>query len=265
MKVAVITGSTRGIGFGLAEEFLKRDCAVVINGRSQAGVDKALAQLGTTYSPERMLGFACDVSDYEQVQAMWSATIDKFSTVDFWINNAGIDIESRMFGDIAPEDYQRVVNINLIGVMNCSQVALNGMTAQQHGQIFNMEGFGSEGRKREGLTSYGTTKYALRYFTQSLQKEAKDSPVLVGTISPGMVVTELLMGGYSSDEAREKAKKIFNILADKVETVTPYLVEKMLANTKDGAAIAWLTTPKIIYRFMTANFKKRDLFTEEQS
>ncbi len=262
-NVIMITGSTRGIGYGLAEEFLKRNCAVVINGRSQDSVDKAVSTLSERYSADAILGCACDVSNYEQVQAMWDATVARFSKVDYWVNNAGIDHNNVMFWELSPEDYQQVVDINLYGIMHASHIAIKGMTAQGHGQIFNMEGFGSGGRKRGGLTTYGTTKYALRYFTQSLQKEAKDKPVLIGTLSPGMVVTDLLMGGYTSEEEKERAKKFFNILADKVETVTPYLVEEMLANTKDGTSIAWLTTPKIIWRFLTSRFIKRDLFADE--
>jgi len=262
MKVIVITGSTRGIGYGMAEEFLKRDCAVIINGRSQQSVDNAVEKLSTSYSADCILGFACDVSNYEQLQAMWDAAIERFSKVDYWINNAGIDLDNDIFPDLSVEDYTRCVNINLLGMMHGSHIAVNGMIKQGHGQLFNMEGFGSGGRQRNGFTPYGSTKYALRYFTQSLQKEVADKPVLVCTLSPGMVVTEMLMGGYKTDEEIQRAQKIFNILADKVETVTPYLVDKMLANTKDGAAIAWLTTPKIIWRFMTASFNKRNLFED---
>lgn len=263
MQVIVITGSTRGIGYGLAHEFLKRGCAVVINGRSQESVDKAVVTLTEKHDASRILGYPCDVSDYEQLQGLWDAAVAKFSKVDYWVNNAGIDNQDTLFWNTPHTEYERIVQVNLLAVMHASHVAFKGMNTQGHGQIFNMEGFGSAGRKRNGYTSYGTTKYALRYFTQSLAQEAEDTPVFVGTISPGMVVTELLMGGYSSDEAREKAKKIFNILADKVETVTPFLVEQMLANAKNDAAIAWLTTPKIIWRFMTSAFNKRDLFAEE--
>ena len=138
------------------------------------------------------------------------------------------------------------------------------MLKQGSGQIFNMEGFGSDGRKRLGATSYGTTKYGLRYFTQAVALEAKNSPVKVGTISPGMVVTDLLIGNYDKTSPEWKnAKRIFNILADKVETVCPFLVEKMIANQKNNAAIEWLTTPKIAWRFMTASFIKRDVFGED--
>ena len=261
--IAVVTGSTRGIGYGLAEEFLKRNCAVVINGRSQESVDRAVSQLTETYDAQLILAVVCDVSQYAPVETLWNQTVDRFGKVDYWVNNAGINLDDSIFWELPNEEYERITNINLLGVMHGSHVAIKGMIAQKHGQIFNMKGFGSDGRKRSGYTAYGTTKYALQYFTESLQKEAADHPVLVSTISPGIVITDLLLGNYSTDEELENAKRIFNILGDQVETVTPYLVEQMLTNTKDGAKIEWLTTRKIITRFMTARFNKRDLFAEE--
>jgi regulator of sigma D len=80
-------------------------------------------------------------------------------------------------------------------------------------------------------------------------------------LSPGIVITDLLMDGYvGTGEDLARAQRVFNILGDTVETVTPYLVERILANTQHGAYINWLTTPKVIYRFLTARFTQRDLF-----
>lgn len=258
MKTVVITGSTRGIGYGLAQEFLKRNCQVVVSGRSAEGVAKAVASLGNA---ERVLGQVCEVGNYEQVQQLWDAAKARFGQVDYWINNAGIDIPRQPYWDLPIAEVDAIVQTNLMGVMYGSQVALKGMLAQGSGQLFNMEGFGSNGQKRAGMTSYGTTKYGLRYFTQSLQKELADTPVIAGTLSPGIVITDLLMDDYKDKPTElERAKRIFNILGDKVETVTPFLVDGVLSNTKKAPAIAWLTTPKIIGRFMTARFNKRDLF-----
>lgn len=258
MKTVVITGSTRGIGYGLAQEFLKRGCNVVVSGRSPESVAKAVKELGNS---DRLLGQACEVGNYEQVQQLWDAAKARFGQVDYWINNAGIDIPRKPYWELPKAEIDAIVQTNLLGMMYASQVVVKGMIAQGSGQLFNMEGFGSNGQKRAGMISYGTTKYGLRYFTQSLQKELKDTPIIVGTLSPGIVVTDLLMNDYKDKpEELERAKRIFNILADRVETVTPFLAEGVLANTKQNPAIAWLTTPKIMGRFMTARFNKRDVF-----
>lgn len=114
------------------------------------------------------------------------------------------------------------------------------------------------------LLLYQLTKRALKFMTTGLVQATEDSPVNIGYLSPGMVATDLLREGYSPSEW-ERVKRIFNILGDRVETVTPYLVEQILANNQHGARIAWLTTPKIIWRFATARFRKRDIFSDQSS
>jgi NAD(P)-dependent dehydrogenase (short-subunit alcohol dehydrogenase family) len=90
MKTIVITGSTRGIGFALARSFLKRGCRVVISGRSQSSVGGVVDRLQKEFPPENVLGLACDVTEFSQMENLWEASIKKFGSVDIWINNAGI-------------------------------------------------------------------------------------------------------------------------------------------------------------------------------
>jgi NAD(P)-dependent dehydrogenase (short-subunit alcohol dehydrogenase family) len=261
MKTIVITGSTRGIGYGLAEQFLQRGCRVAVSGRSEQAVNQAVAQLTNKYGGDRVAGQPCDVSVYEQAQKLWDAAAQRFGRVDVWINNAGISNPYVKFWEVKPEMLKAVTDTNLLGSLYGSHVALRGMLAQGGGQLYNMEGFGSDGRVGDGLTVYGCTKAAIRYLNKALLHDAKDTPVQIGTLSPGIVLTDLWSELYDGQPERwEKAKKIVNILGDKVETVTPWLVERVLANNKNGARIAWLTPGKAASRFMTAPFRKRDLF-----
>ena len=113
------------------------------------------------------------------------------------------------------------------------------------------------------MVAYGATKRAVNYLNKAVQKEIADTGVQVCTLSPGIVVTDLLTGDYDLESAEwKKAKKILNILGDKVETVTPYLADGILKTNKSGAKVAWLTNGKAFRRFMTAGFSKRDLFAE---
>ena len=261
MKTIVITGSTRGIGYGLAEQFLARGCAVVISGRSQEAVDMAISQLSHTCNSEKIGGYPCDVRDRGQVEKLWDQAISRFGRIDIWINNAGIGTRPQQFWELPPETHQAVLEVNTLGLMHGCAVAIQGMLEQGSGFIYNMAGLGSDGRRVNRILLYGTTKYALTYLTDGLARELRDTPVKIGALSPGMVITDLLMGDYEQGSAEwEQAKKIFNILADRVETVTPWLVDKMLANRKNGVWIRWLTTPKIIWRFLTARLLKRDPF-----
>lgn len=261
MKIVVITGSTRGIGSGLAENFLARGCSVIISGRKQADVDVRVAELAGQYGADRVAGKSCEITDAAQLQGLWDAAVAKFGRVDIWVNNAGVSVPRKPLHESDPADLMRVVDINLGGLLLANHVALRGMRDQDGGQIWNMEGFGSGGQVQPGMCAYGATKRALNYVNKSLQKELKDTAVQVCTLSPGIVVTDLLIGDYDTSSAEwEKSKKIFNILGDTVETVTPYLVDGILKTDKSGAKVAWLTGGKAFGRFMTAGFKKRDLF-----
>lgn len=263
MKSVVITGSTRGIGRGLAENFLERGCKVVISARKAEQVADVVAQLRKKYGAKNVTGIACDVTNAEQLTALWQHGIDVFETIDIWINNAGMSIQRMPLAEQSSEALMAIVNTNLGGVILASHVALKGMSAQQHGQLWNMEGFGSNDATQPGMAAYGATKRAVTYLNKSLQKEVKGTNVQVNTLSPGIVVTQLLIGDYdTSSETWIKAKKIFNILGDKVETVTPWLVNGMLAANKSGTKVAWLTGGKAFKRFLTAGFNKRDLFAD---
>jgi NAD(P)-dependent dehydrogenase (short-subunit alcohol dehydrogenase family) len=261
MKAIVITGSTRGIGYGLADSFLALGCAVTISGRTLASVEKAVAELAAQHEPDRVFGQPCDVTDFEQVQALWDAAKARFGKVDIWINNAGIGHSQTDCWDHPPEQIKAVVETNLVGAMYGAKVALRGMLDQGFGSFYNMEGLGSEGRIVKGLALYGCTKAGLQYLTQSWVQETRGTPVVVGALRPGMVMTDLVTKPYEErPEDWERAKGIFNILADRVETVTPWLAKKVLANDKTGVRITWLTRGKVIGRFLTAPFRKRDLF-----
>jgi NAD(P)-dependent dehydrogenase (short-subunit alcohol dehydrogenase family) len=207
------------------------------------------------------MGFACDVTKFEQVQALWNAAKVRFGKVDIWINNAGINAGQIPFWQLRPDHIQSGVETNLIGAMNGAAVAIGGMLEQGSGAVYSMEGLGSNGRRIKGLTLYGTTKYGLAYLTDALAGETRGTPVIVGAIRPGMVVTDLLTKPFEGKPAEwERAKKVFNVLAERIETVTPWIADKVLANSKAGIRIQWLTPSRIGFCVLRALFSKRDLF-----
>ena len=87
----VITGSTKGIGLGLAREFLRRGHDVVVSSRGSAAVEKAVAGLRADFPGRKVVGKVCDVADFAQVQSLWDAAVAGLGSVDIWVNNAGRD------------------------------------------------------------------------------------------------------------------------------------------------------------------------------
>ena len=308
--VVVITGSTRGLGLALAQAFLERGCQVLVSGRGTEAVREALGQLGPHGG--RLGGQACDVTDPAQVGALWDGAVRRCGRVDIWINNAGVGQDYLRAWELPTEEVIRMVETNVLGVMHGSRVAMRGMRAQGGGAIYNMEGWGSDGKRRSGLTVYGTTKRAVRYFTRTLADEAaidskaradaeggpapgsgapaqepaapgsdgdvvESTPdgdagaaaaapagVLVGTLSPGMMVTDFLLGPMERMADADRMRRVVNILGDRPETVAAFLADKILSNRRNRAHFAWLTGAKVIGRFLRAALRRgalrRDLF-----
>jgi len=236
---------------------------VSVSGRHRESVNIVARQLQHEFGSEKVAGFVVDVTVPRSLDQLWLKA-SLWQPVDIWINNAGIGQSDELFHHIHQQEINDLIQTNLLGVMDGTRVAYLHMKQQGHGAIYNMEGFGSGGRMMLGMTLYGTTKRALRYFTRSFAKEIEVESVLVGTLSPGMVVTDLLLDSVKKNpEAHQRSIRIFNILADRVETVAPFLAEEILKNQKNDAKIAWLTTWKIILRFFLSIFHKRTVILED--
>jgi short-subunit dehydrogenase len=265
VKNVVITGSTRGIGYTLADSFLARECRVVVSGRTPESVEQALDALRENHPSEHAIGFPCDVRDMGLLEALWQAAITNFGRIDIWINNAGFSGRQRPITESSAAESKQIVETNLLGVIYGSQVAVKGMMLQGHGSIYNMEGAGSDGRMHEGLILYGMSKYGGSYFTKGLIEEISGSPLIVGSLKPGMVITEFLTSQFEDrPEEWERAKRIFNIIAERPETVAPWLADRILENKKHGVQISYVSRGKIALRFLTAPIIRRDLFKDER-
>lgn len=257
----VITGSTRGIGRGLAAEFLRRGHLVTVSGRTQAAVDGTVAALAPlAVGGARVVGAPCDVADAAAVQRLWDVAVAAFGRVDAWINNAGLSHPRQRIGELRAADIDAVAQTNLLGMMLGTQVALAGMRGQTGGgTVWNMEGFGSNGMMTPGMSLYGASKFALTYFNKALLAETRGEPVKVCWLSPGIVVTDLMKRDMGSTGGQEiaRTRRIYDILADRVETVTPWLAARILDPHQTGDRVAWLTNGKAFRRFAGSLFRKR--------
>ena len=231
----------------------------MVNGLSPSTVDQVIEKLSAKHGAGRLNGAAADMADWAQVEALWATAVTQFGQVEIWINNAGLGHDILPMWQLPPERVKTIVDTNILGLMYGSRVAIHGILAQGRGQLYNMKGAGSNGHVRNGMTVYATSKAAVHLFSQALIQEPAGTAVQVGTISPGMVVTDLLLDPMHTDPAIfVRSKRIFNILSDRVETVTPFLAQKILENDRNGVRIEWLTRPKMFWRFLSAPFSKRN-------
>jgi chlorophyll(ide) b reductase len=204
-------------------------------------------------------GTQCDVSDSASVIALGEFAKEKLSTIGYWINNAGINGGRRPFTDVPISAVEAVVKVNLLGVLLCTQVAIKLMHEQPgvEGHIFNTVGSGVKGGGTPGYVVYGATKRGLPQMTDSLVKELTEGVqgyervptkgvANCHTLSPGMVFTDLLL----NDSTKELRKFPFGVLAAQPEEVAEDLIPKILATTGQGAKVEFLTTDRVLTKFV---------------
>ncbi|WP_344445180.1 SDR family oxidoreductase [Kitasatospora nipponensis] len=253
MTVIVITGGTRGIGRGLAGAFASRGCQVVICGRSEQAARASAAELGPA-----VLGVAADVTSRPDMERLWDTAQDQFGRVDHWINNAGTALAPQLLWDIPESDIRTVVEVNMIGAINGSSVAAARMLAAGGGFVWNMVGFGSNGRVSRGMAPYGSTKRALAYLHDTLTLETRGTAVRAGLLSPGLVVTELVAENDLRADLRGRRQQVYyEVLSDPMDVVAPWMADRVLAARRNGTRVERLTTPKALGRLAGAGLRGR--------
>ena len=264
MKTVVITGSARGLGLEMAKEFKKNEFNVVISDLQEEKLLEAKSELEKIEAKGEILEVTCDVTKEEDLQRLIDTAIEKFGCIDIWINNAGVNQPMVPIWEVETEKINRLVDIDLKGAMIGSKIAMKQMIKQGHGQIYGIEGYGSNDAMMLGLSVYGTSKRGLTYFLKALAKEVEEKKlnIQIGLLSPGIMITNFITHSVGDEEFElpEKTKKVYNILGDYPNVIAKFLVEKMIENKKNGVRINWLTNRKAAFRFMTSSFNKRNFF-----
>jgi 3-oxoacyl-[acyl-carrier protein] reductase len=198
-QTCVVTGSSRGIGRGIAEELGRHGANVAVNYRSSEAAAAAVVD-----EIEREGGSAIavqgNVADYDEVEAMCGEVRDAFGPVDVLVNNAGITID-RTFENMTREDWQRVIDVNLGGVFNCTHCLFDDIKAAEEGRLINISSVvGQQGNY--GQANYATTKSGLFGFTRTLALELASTGSTANCVAPGFVETDMLE--EVSDRVQEK-------------------------------------------------------------
>lgn len=209
-KVAVITGSTRGLGRGIAEAFTREGASVVIAGRTTAAVEHALEIL-RQQGREHVSGLATDVASLEQAKALAEHALRTFGRIDIWINNAGMSATYGPTIAIDPVTFENVLQTNIIGTYHGSLVALHYFKKQGvQGKLINLMGAGDR-KPIANQNAYASSKTWVRTFTLALAKEMQGTGISVHAINPGLVNTDLIRK-VDAIKGYEKSFKAFSVI-----------------------------------------------------
>lgn len=186
-KIAVITGSARGIGFAIAHRFAREGATVIIVDLSQDAVDTAVTQL--TEAGFSAAGFAGNVVDSEQMAALFKDINSRFGRIDILINNAGITKDGLLM-KMKEQDWDAVINVNLKGTFVCTQKVSRYMMKQRSGVIINIASvIGLMGNA--GQANYAASKGGIIALTKSTAKEFATRNIRANAVAPGFIRTEM--------------------------------------------------------------------------
>jgi glucose 1-dehydrogenase len=208
-KVAVITGSSRGLGLAIAQAYAREGAAVVLASRSST----ALAEAAETLERQgaRASWQVTDVGELEQVKALADHAVKMFGNIDIWVNNAGYGGVYGPTATIDPQDFERVMRTNIFGAYYGSWVALQCFLAQgTRGKLINLLGRGDT-TPVALQNAYASSKAWVRNFTLALAKEYKKTKIGIYAFQPGLVETDLLRR-VSVVQGYEKKLKIFSTI-----------------------------------------------------
>lgn len=213
-KVVIVTGGAMGIGRAIAERFARDGAAVVI--ADVAGADEAAAGIAATGAAA--IGVTCDISDPQSCKDMAANALQAFGRIDTLVNNAGLysSLMLTEFTEITPEEWQRVLNVNVMGQALATAAVLPTMQAQGKGAIINM----SSGTPFKGvpyLLHYVASKGAVNAMTKALAKELGASGIRVNAVAPGFTLSDGVKANpHQVEKLREISQKARVIARDQL-------------------------------------------------
>lgn len=209
-KVVVITGGSQGFGKALAKAFFDEGSKVVITSHDKNKLEATAKELSCDYFP-------ADITQYDEVKKISDYVLEKYQKIDFWINNAGIQIAPSKFEEVDIQKLRNLFEINFFGYFYGCQIALREMKKQDSGVIININSTaGLDGKS--GISAYSASKFAIKGLTESIRKENQETDIKILGVFPGGMQTEIYKEKYPAD--------FDNYMK------TEYAVEKVMANLK---------------------------------
>jgi NADP-dependent 3-hydroxy acid dehydrogenase YdfG len=188
-KVALITGGGTGIGQAVAEVLANAGAQVVVTGRRPALLEETCASIR---APRPVRSFAADVADRTQVNELVAWVKAQFGPIDILVNNAGINVVKRKVAELAPEDWDAIMNVNATGAFNVIHAILPDMRARRDGLIINVSSLAGVRAGPLGGAAYSASKHAMRALTTVIAAEEKLNGIRATNLCPGEVNTPIL-------------------------------------------------------------------------
>lgn len=189
-KVVIVTGAGRGIGRRICEVMAKEGAVTVVS-----DTDLDLAEETTEYIKStfriKTLAVKADVSKVEEVRTMVETVIQKFGTIDILVNNAGIVRPIKPIEEVTMEQWRKVIDINLLGVVNCCNAVIPTMKEKRYGKIISISSVGGQVGGIATEVTYPVTKAGIISFTKSLAKYLAKYGVNVNCVAPGTIRTNM--------------------------------------------------------------------------
>lgn len=189
-KVVVVTGGTRGIGFATVRKFLQNKAKVVLFGSCLETVEEAMNKLRAENASYEMMGLYPDISDLKAVEEAMKKVVEEYGRIDVLINNAGISARESIY-DYTEENFDKIIDLNIKGVFNCSRAVVSYMKEQGGGVILNTSSMVSIYGQAAGC-GYPTSKFAVNGMTKSLARELGKDHIRVNAVAPGVIHTEMV-------------------------------------------------------------------------
>ena len=189
-KVAIVTGGSRGIGFATADAFLREGAAVIIGASSPASAEKAVVKLKEKYPDAKVNGISPSLSSLEEVRAAFADVVKTYGRIDILVNNAGAS-ERTPFTEYTEEIFDKVMDLNVRGVVNASRAAVDYMVEQGSGVILSTSSMVSKYGQPAGL-AYPASKFAVNGITLSLARELGPKGIRVNAVAPGIIETDMM-------------------------------------------------------------------------
>jgi len=199
-KIALVTGAARGIGKAIARKLAENGAQVIVNDVNIQETEKTCNELRK--DKLNVSANCCDVGDSIQVQKMVKEILDYHGTIDILVNNAGI-VQSAIVEEMAEEEWDEVMRINLKGVFNCCKAVLHAMKKQKKGKIVNISSLAGKNGGIKAGAAYAASKAGVICFTKTLARELAASGINVNSVAPSMVETELARSFTTKEQRKE--------------------------------------------------------------